>query len=51
MARGPLQPLKRPKVQRSETLSDLDLYVGAGDGNRTRTISLRSSAVRACHMA
>ena len=23
---------------------------GAGDGNRTRTISLGSSAVRACHM-
>ena len=34
-----------------EAGSDLRLYAGAGDGNRTRTISLGSSAVRACHMA
>ena len=39
MARGLLQPLndRRSNVR---NLSDLELYAGAGDGNRTRTISL-----------
>jgi hypothetical protein len=31
--------------------SDLRVYVGAGDGNRTRTISLGICDVRACHRA
>jgi hypothetical protein len=30
----------RSKAQRSEIASDLDLVVGADDGNRTRTVSL-----------
>jgi len=34
-----------------EARSDLRLDVGAGNGNRTRTISLGICAVRACHMA
>ena len=36
------QAPKRPTTQRSETFSDLGLYVGADDGNRTRTVSLGS---------
>jgi len=34
-----------------EARSDLRLDVGAGNGNRTRTISLGICAIRACHMA
>jgi hypothetical protein len=34
------------EVQRSEKISDLDSYIGAGDGNRTRTISLGICAIR-----
>jgi hypothetical protein len=38
------QTTKRPRAQCSESSSDLGLYVGAGDENRTRTISLGMSA-------
>ena len=31
---------KRVKAQYSESASDLGLYVGSDDGNRTRTVSL-----------
>jgi len=40
MARRGVGARKRPKVQCSESTSDLGLYVGADDGNRTRTVSL-----------
>jgi hypothetical protein len=46
MARGPIRPLKRVKAQCSEPASDLGLYVGADDGNRTRTVSLGICTVR-----
>ena len=38
-------------AQCSKIASELDLYSGAGDGNRTRTISLGICTVRARHMA
>ena len=38
-------------AQCSKIASELDLYSGAGDGNRTRTISLGICAVWACHAA
>jgi hypothetical protein len=49
LRRGGLAPQQEPehgfapskqKAQHSESASDLDLYVGADDGNRTRTVSL-----------
>ena len=34
-----------------ETASELDLFVGAGDGNRTRTVSLGIGQIMACDAA
>jgi hypothetical protein len=51
MARDPFQLLNDRRSSVRKNLSDLDLYVGAGDGNRTRTISLGICPVRARHMA
>jgi hypothetical protein len=35
------------KAQAGHTVSDLGLHIGAGDGNRTRTISLGISTIHA----
>jgi len=51
MARDPLQPLNDRRSSVRKKLPDPDFYIGAGDGNRTPTISLGICAVRACHMA
>jgi hypothetical protein len=40
MARRPNQTLRTNKALARDTLSDLGLHRGAGDENRTRTISL-----------
>jgi hypothetical protein len=42
MARDPLQPLNDRRSSTRKKLSDLDFYIGAGDGNRTRMTSLGS---------
>jgi hypothetical protein len=42
MARGGYKALETIRAQAGDTASDLGLHVRAGDGNRTRTISLGS---------
>jgi hypothetical protein len=49
--RSPVRPLNDRRAQSSESASGLGLYVGADDGNRTRTVSLGSTAITAARGA